>query len=555
MKFSAALLVLATSALARQVRRADDPYHQPEVTQYEEPQPEYEKPEEKPVYEKPEPEYEHPEPEPEYEHPEPEYGTKTATTYTTLTTCPVTKTHTKEGTTYYVTELTTSTIVVTDCYNCEVTVKKPDVTHVETDVDYVTKTTICPVTETKTIDGKVVTQTYITTSVIYEAAHTTVYDEVKKPDVTKYDTDVVYNTHTKLYPVTETKYVDGKEVTVVYTKTELVEEAVKTTVYDHVKKPDVTKTDVDVVYQTQTKLYPVTETKYVDGKEVTVTYTKTEIVEEAVKTTVYDKIQKPDVTKTDVDVVYTTRTSVYPVTETKYVDGKEVTVTYTSTSVVEEVVKTTVYDKVQKPDVTKTGVDVHYETKINLIPVTETKYIDGKEVTVIHTETEHVVKEVETTVYDHVKKPDVTKTEVDVHYQTKYNLIPVTETKTVEGEVVTVVHTETEYVVKEVETTIPVEKTIYKTVGDKVVHTEFSKVYVTVGGGTVVHTVLPKPETVQQPETETIVAPVVTQTEEAPAPPPTPTEAPVEVPSGAAASNKAPAVALVAGVVGIFALF
>ena len=332
---------------------------------------------------------------------------------------------------------------MTDCYNCEVTVKEPDVTHVETDVDYVTKTTICPVTETKTIDGQVVTQTYTTTSVVYEAAHTTIYDEVHKPDVTKTDVDVVYTTHTSLYPVTETKYVDGEEVTVVYTKTSLVEEVVKTTVYD--------------------------------------------------------KVQKPDVTKTAVDVVYTTRTSLCPVTETKYVDGKEVTVTYTSTSLIEEVAKTTVYDKVQKPDVTKTGVDVHYETK--------------------------------------------------------YNLVPVTETKTVEGKEVTVVHTETEYVVQEVKTTIPVEETIYKTVGGKVIHTQYSKVLVTVGGGTVIETIVPKPETVQQPETEVVTAPVVTQTQEAPAPPPTPTEAPVEIPSGAAAVNKrAPAVAFVAGIVGAFAL-
>ena len=45
----------------------------------------------------------------------PQSETNTLTTYTTLTTCPVTSTYTTGSTTYYSTTLTTSTITVTSC--------------------------------------------------------------------------------------------------------------------------------------------------------------------------------------------------------------------------------------------------------------------------------------------------------------------------------------------------------------------------------------------------------------------------------------------------------
>ncbi|KAF4968743.1 hypothetical protein FZEAL_10344, partial [Fusarium zealandicum] len=109
MKFGAALLVLATSALAHQIRRGDD---------YSE---EYENGDD------------YGNGGDDYDNGGDDYGdeggndyggddsgngdygvTKGATTYTTVTVCPVTYTHTKEGSTYCVTELTTSTIVVTE---------------------------------------------------------------------------------------------------------------------------------------------------------------------------------------------------------------------------------------------------------------------------------------------------------------------------------------------------------------------------------------------------------------------------------------------------------
>ncbi|KAM0254640.1 hypothetical protein ACHAPA_012394, partial [Fusarium lateritium] len=55
-------------------------------------------------------------------------------------------------------------------------VKQPDVTKHETDVEYITRTTVCPVTVTKTIAGEVVTQTYTTTSVVYDVVKSTDYE-------------------------------------------------------------------------------------------------------------------------------------------------------------------------------------------------------------------------------------------------------------------------------------------------------------------------------------------------------------------------------------------
>lgn len=422
-----------------------------------------------------------------------DYGvTKTAVTYTTVTTCPVTYTHTKEGTTYCVTELTTSTIVVTETKDVHVTVKQPDVTKEYTDVQYATRTTVCPVTVTETVGGEVITKVYTTTSLIQEVVKTTEYEKVKQPDVTKHETEVEYTTRTTVCPVTITKTIAGEVVTEVYTTTSVIEEVVKSTDYEHVKQPDITK------YET--------------------------------------------------DVEYTTRTTVCPVTITKTIAGEVVVETYTTTSVIEEKVQTTEYEHVKQPDVTKYATDVIYYTKTSLCPVTLTKTIEGEVITEVYTSTDYIVEKVETTIYDQVKKPDVTKNEHVVVYNTKYSLCPITVTKTIEGEVVTNVYTSTSVIVEKVETTIPAYETIVKTVGQGEVVTQYSKIVYTVGGGTVYETVAPQPTTVQLPETEVVTQPEVTV-------PATPTEAPVEVPTGAAAANKAPALAFMAGVVGAIALF
>ncbi|KAI7760370.1 hypothetical protein LZL87_008460 [Fusarium oxysporum] len=589
MKFGAALLVLATSALANNIRRGGDEYESPDS-------------ETGKGYETGENNYGQDEgygEKGDYEHEVKEV----AVTYTTTTVCPVTYTHYKEGTTYCETKLTTSTLVVAETKTVDVTVKEPDVTKHYTNVDYVTRTTVCPVTQTKTVAGEVITEVYTTTSIIYDVVKSTDYEHVKQPDVTKHETDVVYKTRTTICPVTVTKTIAGEVVTQTYTTTSIIEEAVKSTDYEHVKQPDVTKHETDVVYKTRTTICPVTVTKTIAGEVVTQTYTTTSIIEEAVKSTDYEHVKQPDVTKHETDVVYKTRTTICPVTVTKTIAGEVVTQTYTTTSIIEEAVKstdyehvkqpdvtkyatdveyvhktkvypvtvtktiagevvcetytttkvieekvaTTEYEQVKQPDVTKHQTDVVYYTKTNVYPVTVTNTIAGEVITKVYTSTEYVVEKVHTTVYDQVKQPDVTKHETDVVYHTKYEVYPVTVTKTVEGEVITNVYTSTSVIVEKVATTVPAVETIVKTIGKGEVVTQYSKVYHTVGGGTVYETVAPQPTTVQAPETEVVTQPEVTV-------PATPTIAPEPVATGAAAANKAPVFAFIAGILGAVAL-
>ncbi|QPC74260.1 hypothetical protein HYE68_005012 [Fusarium pseudograminearum] len=479
MKFGAALLVLATSALASNVRRGDE-YENPDYSGGE--------------YEAP-------------EAPADDYGygdkhdsgykhevTQVEVTYTTTTVCPVTYTHHEQGYTYYETKLTTSTVTVVEAKTVDVTVKEPDVYKHYTDVEYVTRTSLCPVTVTKTVAGEVITDVYTTTSYIYDV--------------------------------------------------------VKTTDYEHVKQPDVTKHETDVVYKTRTTVCPVTVTKTIAGEVVTETYTTTSVIEEVVQSTDYEHVKQPDVTKHETDVVYTTRTTVCPVTVTKTIAGEVVTQTYTTTSVIEEVVKTTDYEHVKQPDVTKYETDVVYKTKTHVYPVTVTKTIAGEVITNVYTSTDYEVVKVHSTVYDKVELPDVTKHETDIVYHTKTEVSPVTVTKTIEGEVVTNVYTSTSLVVEEVVTTIPAYETIVKTLGKGVVVTQYSKIVQTVGGGTVYQTVAPQPTTVEIPETEVVTQPEVTVPV-----PATPTAEPEPVVNGAAvAANKAPVFAFMAGILGAVAL-
>jgi hypothetical protein len=390
--------------------------------------------------------------------------------------------------------LTTSTLVVAETKTVDVTVQEPDVTHHYTDVAYVTRTTVCPVTVTKTIAGEVITDVYTTTSVVYDVVKSTDYEHVKQPDVTKHATDVEYVTRTTVCPVTVTNTIAGEVVTQTYTTTSVVYDVVKSTDYEHVKQPDVTKHETDVEYITRTTVCPVTVTKTIAGEVVTQTYTTTSVIEEKVATTAYEHVKQPDVTKYETDVVYVTKTNVYPVTVTKTIAGEVITSVYTST--------------------------------------------------------DYVVNKVHTTVYDQVKKPDVTKHETDVVYQTKYEVHPVTVTHTVEGEVVTNVYTSTSIVVEKVVTTVPAYETIVKTIGKGEVVTQYSKVVQTVGGGTVYQTVAPQPTTVEAPQTEVVTKPVVT----VPVPAPSTPTAPAPVSTGAAAANGAPVFAFMAGILGVVAL-
>lgn len=76
----------------------------------------------------------------------------TMTVFTTTTVCPVTSTAVESGTTKIITQLTTSTIVVTSCVggcgNGATTVPGSVIESTTTDVEYTTYTTTCPVTKT-----------------------------------------------------------------------------------------------------------------------------------------------------------------------------------------------------------------------------------------------------------------------------------------------------------------------------------------------------------------------------------------------------------------------
>ncbi|KAH6897202.1 hypothetical protein B0T10DRAFT_455075 [Thelonectria olida] len=632
MKFGASLLLLATSAVASQLQARGDDYDDGD-----------------------------------YGDDGGDYGdygdygdeaTKTIVTYTTVTTCPVTSTYTREGSTYCVTQLTTSTVVVTECKNCEgvTTVEGPDYTKTEVDVEYTTRTTVCPVTETKTVGGKEVTVVYTTTSVIEEAVHTTDYEEVTYPGPTKTEVDVKYTTRTTVCPVTITTEVEGKPTTYVYTTTSVIEEAVHTTDYEEITKPGPTYKETEVEYTTRTTVCPVTITTEVEGKPTTYVTTTTSVIEEAIHTTDYEEITKPGKTyqeteveyttrttvcpvtvtttvegkpttyvttttsvieekvqKTDYEAVteagpteyqteveYTTRTTVCPVTVTTTIKGKPTTLVYTTTSLIEEKVQKTDYEavteagpteyqteveyttrttvcpvtvtttikgkpttlvytttslieeKVQKTDyeaVTEAGnteyqTEVEYSTRTTVCPVTITTTIAGKEETIVYTTTSIIEEAIKTTVIDKVQQPDTTKYKEEVAYVTKTSLCPVTETQTIAGEVITKVYTTTEYLVTQVKTTINEYQTIYQTASKAAVYTQYSKVYVTVGGGTVIETIVPQ-TTVQVPETEVVTQPAVTYT--------TPASAPTHVSTGAADAMR-PAFALLAGLAGALAL-
>lgn len=84
-------------------------------------------------------------------HNTPPKPTTTLTTYTTVTTCPITSTQYEHGTTKVITTLTTSTIVVTKCEGCDgvTTIHEPDGQDTTTTEVLVTYTTTCPVTEVR----------------------------------------------------------------------------------------------------------------------------------------------------------------------------------------------------------------------------------------------------------------------------------------------------------------------------------------------------------------------------------------------------------------------
>jgi hypothetical protein len=208
----------------------------------------------------------------------------TVVTYETTTVCPVTITTTGKGTTYEVTKWTTSTITVTSCAGgpcggeATVTVPGPTVTKETGVTQYTTITSLCPVTETKTVGGSTVVVTWTSTSIIKTVVPTTV-DVYTTKVTTEYETTDVFVTTT--CPVTTyTTIVKGSTVEITQTDT---------------KTLTVTKA------YTVTEVIPVTLTKAVETTvEVTIgageTVTQRPTVYVTVNGTVSQVVSKPPTT-------------------------------------------------------------------------------------------------------------------------------------------------------------------------------------------------------------------------------------------------------------------
>ncbi|PHH62578.1 hypothetical protein CDD81_6893 [Ophiocordyceps australis] len=395
----------------------------------------------------------------DYEHESPSYPNETQhttmTTYTTTTVCPVTSTITSGGTTYWKTDLTTSTLTVTECHGCGggvVTVPGPTVTGGTTTMVEVTYTTVCPVTETITGPTHTYVTTHTVTSEVVTRVPTTYYTSVPGPEKTATATDVQYTTLTSLCPVTKTTTIEGQERTITYTTTSLIKTVVPTTVEETYKKPDHTATATDVEYSTITSICPVTQTTTIGGKEYTTTFTTTKLIETMIPKTYQETKKLPDTTKTATDVEYSTITSICPVTETTTIGGKEYTTTYTTTKLIETKVPKTIKETKKLPDTTKTAIDVEYSTITSLCPVTEVTTISGTVHTTTYTTTKLIETKVPKTIQETKKLPDTTATATDVVYSTITSLCPVTQVTTIGGKVKTLTYTTT----KLIETKVPV---------------------------------------------------------------------------------------------------
>lgn len=140
----------------------------------------------------------------------------------------------------------------------------------------VTETTLCPVTETKTVGGSTITVVYTTTSEITKVIPTTIVQYTTlAPVVTSIET-FVYETSTSLCPVTETKTVSGKPVEVIYTSTSVVVVKVPTTIIDYT-------TALTTCYET-TEVY-VTESEY-ETKYTTVSAGSTIVLTDTLTSTI-----------------------------------------------------------------------------------------------------------------------------------------------------------------------------------------------------------------------------------------------------------------------------
>ncbi|KAK6843231.1 hypothetical protein PG989_008310 [Apiospora arundinis] len=249
-------------------------------------------------------------------------GYVTSTEYETTTVCPITETYTQSGSTYEVTKHTTSTITVTscaggDCGGGAVTKTLPDTTVGTTTAVEVTYTTTCPVTETVTAPGHTYTTVYTTTSVAVTNVETIIYATVTGPAVTKTAATEVYTTLTSLCPVTETKTIEGATQVVIWTSTSTIKTVVPVTatayesytVTEH-KATEVFTTEIcpETTYTTVSSGHTVYITS--TGTQV-VTSTKEYVVTETIPVTATKEVDVTQVTEVSTAKVETVYPTVY----------------------------------------------------------------------------------------------------------------------------------------------------------------------------------------------------------------------------------------------------
>ncbi|KAB8296847.1 hypothetical protein EYC80_002258 [Monilinia laxa] len=322
--------------------------------------------------------------------------TDVVVTYTT--TCPVEETITAPGTTYTKTYTTTSVVeTVVPTTIVHTVTGPPHTTAVPTEV-IETVTSLCPVTDTTTISGKEVTVTYTTTS--YYTTHVPTHVEVTTTAPGKTETAItgVYSTITSLCPVTETKTISGGVATVTYTTTSYIVTKIGTTVAASVTLPPKTTTVDTRVLQTITSLCPVTETQTISGIVYTVTKTTTSLIVTHGYITEHSKTTLPPQTQTVETEVLQTITSLCPVTEIQTISGIIYTVTKTSTSLIVTHGYHTDYSQTTLPPQTKTIETYAYQTSTVLYPVTHIQTVSGIPITKVYTSTIYTEVKVPTTI-------------------------------------------------------------------------------------------------------------------------------------------------------------
>ncbi|PQE30657.1 repetitive proline-rich cell wall protein [Rutstroemia sp. NJR-2017a WRK4] len=328
-------------------------------------------------------------------------STTTEVIITYTTTCPVESTITAPGTTYTKT-FTTTSVVRTGiscsynhlCYStrtrfnnhvrsleCAYNKQTDVVNSAQTEV-FETITSLCPVTQTTYISGKLETVTFTTTSLIYTHRKTTVQDTITRPPSTTTVATGVYQTITSLCTVTDTTTIDSKEVTVTYRpmssllSPNLLElQRTMRYSYGSIQEANRFYRVGTEVYQTITSLCPVTEVKTISGHEYTSTYTSTRYIVTQVPSTVEIVTSVPGGTTLVETDVYVTSTSYCPVTEVKTISGHEYTSTYTSTRYIVTQVPSTVEIVTSVPGGTTLVETDVYMTSTSYCPVTEVSTI------------------------------------------------------------------------------------------------------------------------------------------------------------------------------------